>query len=299
LKTKPTNKISKPKRIKPARKTKPTKPSQSQSARHRIEHPELYEKTSEKTQQGERIQKLLAQGGMGSRREIEGWIKQGLIRVDGRKAELGQRITITDRIEIRGRRVNLEKRLGGPTRILMYNKPTGEIVARRDPGGRPLVFSNFPKPDRGRWITVGRLDINTEGLLLATTNGELANQLMHPSYELEREYAVRVLGEITEEMAQLLLTGVELEDGMAHFDKIDFSGGDGANKWYHVTVTQGRNRVIRRLMESQGLQVSRLQRVRYGSIRLPAWLKTGKVSELNEKEIKRLRQTFDSDVSSE
>ncbi|MEE9345995.1 MAG: pseudouridine synthase [Methylococcales bacterium] len=288
-----TNQTSKPK------KTKPTKPSQSQSARHRTEHPELYENTREPLQQGERIQKLLAQAGMGSRREIEGWIRQGLIRIDGRTAELGQRITIADRIEIRGRRVNLEKRLGGPTRVLMYNKPAGEIVARRDPGGRKLVFSNFPKPDRGRWITVGRLDINTEGLLLATTNGELANQLMHPSSELEREYAVRVLGEITEEMAQQLLSGVELEDGMAFFDKIDFSGGDGANKWYHVTVTQGRNRVIRRLMESQGLQVSRLTRVRYGSIRLPSWLKTGKTSELNEKEIKRLRQTFDNDISDE
>ncbi len=242
---------------------------------------------------------MLAQGGMGSRREIEGWIKQGLIRVDGRKAELGQRITILDRIEIRGRRVNLEKKLGGPTRVLMYNKPTGEIVARRDPGGRPLVFSRFPKPDRGRWITVGRLDINTEGLLLATTNGELANQLMHPSSELEREYAVRVLGEITEDMAQQLLAGVELEDGIAHFDKIDFSGGEGANKWYHVTVTQGRNRVIRRLMASQGLQVSRLTRVRYGSIRLPSWLKTGKTTELSDKEIKRLRQTFDSNFTDE
>ncbi len=238
---------------------------------------------------------MLAHGGLGSRREIEEWIKQGLVRVDGHKAELGQRITIADEIEIRGRRVNLEKRLGGPIRILMYNKPAGEIVARRDPGGRTLVFSRFPKPDRGRWISVGRLDINSEGLLLATTNGELANELMHPSSELEREYAVRVLGEITEEMAQQLLAGVELDDGMASFDKIDFSGGEGANKWYHVTVTQGRNRVVRRLMESQGLQVSRLMRVRYGSIRLPSWLKTGHVTELNEKEIKRLQQTIESD----
>ncbi len=236
---------------------------------------------------------------MGSRREIEGWIRQGLVRVDGRLGELGQRIRMTDRIEVRGRRVNLEQRLGGPVRVLMYNKPAGEIVARRDPENRPLVFARFPKPDRGRWITVGRLDINSEGLLLATTNGELANQLMHPSSELEREYAVRVLGEITEEMAQQLLAGVELEDGFANFDRIDFSGGEGANKWYHVTVKQGRNRVVRRLMDSQGLKVSRLQRIRYGSIRLPSWLKTGHFSELNEKEVKRLKLTFGAETDGE
>ena len=239
---------------------------------------------------------MLAQAGLGSRREIEGWIRQGLIRIDGRCAELGQRITPADRIEIRGRRVNLAQRLGATTRVLMYNKPAGEIVARRDPDNRPLVFSKFPKPERGRWVTVGRLDINSEGLLLATTNGELANQLMHPSSELEREYAVRVLGEITEQMAQHLLAGIELEDGFASFERIDFSGGEGANKWYHVTVTQGRNRVVRRLMESQGLQVSRLQRIRYGPVRLPSWLKTGRCSELNEKEIKRLRQAFSCDA---
>jgi len=249
------------------------------------------------SQQGERIQKLLAQAGLGSRREIESWIRQGLIRINGRCAELGQRITVSDRVEVRGRRVNLAHRLGGPVRVLMYNKPAGEIVARRDPDNRPLVFSRLPKPDRGRWITVGRLDINSEGLLLATTNGELANRLMHPSSELEREYAVRVLGEITEQMAQQLLAGVVLEDGVAHFERIDFSGGEGANKWYHVTVTQGRNRVVRRLMESQGLQVSRLQRIRYGSIRLPSWLKTGQYAELNEKEIKRLRQAFSCDFN--
>lgn len=212
---------------------------------------------------------------------------------------MGQRITVSDYIVVRGRRVNLEQRLGGPTRVLIYNKPAGEIVARRDPENRPLVFSRFPKPDKGRWVTVGRLDINSEGLLLATTNGELANQLMHPSSELEREYAVRVLGEITEEMAQRLLAGVELEDGVAGFARIDFSGGEGANKWYHVTVTQGRNRVVRRLMESQGLQVSRLQRIRYGSIRLPSWLKTGHVVELSEKEIKRLRQAFSHEDDSD
>ncbi len=255
----------------------------------------MYVKDNAQPQRGERIQKILAQAGMGSRREIEGWIKQGQIRIDGRRAELGQRISVLNRVEINGKRVNLEQRIGGPVRVLIYNKPAGEIVARRDPENRPLVFSRFPKPERGRWITVGRLDINSEGLLLATTNGELANQLMHPSSELEREYAVRVLGEITEQMAQQLLAGVELEDGFANFEKIDFSGGEGANKWYHVTVRQGRNRVVRRLMESQGLQVSRLQRIRYGSIRLPSWLKTGHVSELNEKEIKRLRQTFSSE----
>ncbi len=234
---------------------------------------------------GERIQKVLARGGLGSRREVERWIEEGRLTVNGSKVTPGLRLVSGDQLQINGRVVNWEKYAEQTTRVLVYNKPTGEIVTRRDPQGRPVVFAKLPKLNVGRWIAVGRLDINTSGLLLLTNNGELANRLMHPSTELDREYAVRILGEVPDEMIELLKAGVELEDGMAHFDDIQFFSGEGANKWFHVVVKEGRNRLVRRLWESQGVTVSRLMRVRYGPAVLPTNVRAQQSYELNNKEL--------------
>ncbi len=239
---------------------------------------------------GERIQKVLARGGLGSRREIERWIEEGRLTVNGSKVTPGLRLVTGDQLQINGRVVNWEKYAEQTTRVLVYNKPTGEIVTRRDPQGRPVVFAKLPKLNVGRWIAVGRLDINTSGLLLLTNNGELANRLMHPSTELDREYAVRILGEVPDEMIELLKAGVELEDGMAHFDDIQFFSGEGANKWFHVVVKEGRNRLVRRLWESQGVTVSRLMRVRYGPAVLPTNVRAQQSYELNNKELEILME---------
>lgn len=234
---------------------------------------------------GERIQKVLARGGIASRREVERWIDEGRINVNGVKVTLGLRLKAGDQVQINGRIVNWEKYKQQPTRVIVYNKPTGEVVTRRDPQGRPVVFTRLPKLDVGRWISVGRLDINTSGLLILTNNGELANRLMHPSNEVDREYAVRILGEVPDEMVDQLKSGVELEDGEAHFDDIRFFSGEGANKWFHVVVKQGRNRLVRRLWESQGVTVSRLMRVRYGPAILPENVRAHDYYELNYKEL--------------
>jgi len=234
---------------------------------------------------GERIQKVLARGGIGSRREIERWINEGRLKINGNLVMLGVRLKAGDHLQINDRVVNWQKFAEQPTRVLIYHKPTGEVVTRNDPQNRPVIFANLPKLPIGRWIAVGRLDINTSGLLLVTNNGELANRLMHPSAEVEREYAVRILGEVADATLERLKQGVELEDGMAHFDEINFSGGEGANKWYYVIVKEGRNRLVRRLWESQQVVVSRLIRVRYGPIVLPDGLKTQAVYELSDKEL--------------
>ena len=234
---------------------------------------------------GERIQKLLARAGMGSRREIEGWIKEGKLRLNGRTASLGDRLRAGDNLQVNGRIVRWEKFGDQTQRVLIYNKPTGEVVTRRDPQGRPVIFTQLPKLLVGRWISVGRLDINTQGLLLVTNDGELANRLMHPSTEVEREYAVRVFGEVADEMLERMQKGVELEDGPAKFDDVIFSGGEGINKWYRVVVREGRNRLVRRLWESQDLVVNRLMRVRYGPIFLPERLKARTFYELSPKEL--------------
>ncbi len=234
---------------------------------------------------GERIQKVLARGGLASRREVERWIEEGRLSVNGEKVTLGLHIKSGDQLQINGRVVHWEKYTEQPTRVLVYNKPTGEVVSRRDPQGRPVVFTRLPKLDIGRWISVGRLDINTSGLLLLTNNGELANRLMHPSAEADREYAVRLLGDIPDDMIERLKKGVELEDGEAHFDDIQFFSGEGANKWFHVVVKEGRNRLVRRLWESQGVTVSRLMRVRYGPAVLPENIKAHKHYELNHNEL--------------
>lgn len=256
-------------------KTKPSTPSQKP----------VIEQDNALETSGERIQKVLARGGIGSRRGIEGWIKEGKISVNGKKIALGCRLKSGDTVQINGRMINWEKYEQQTTRVIVYNKPTGEVVTRRDPQGRPVVFTRLPKLEVGRWISVGRLDINTSGLLLLTNNGELANRLMHPSAEVDREYAVRILGEVPDEMIETLKTGVELEDGKAHFNDIQFFSGEGANKWFHVVVKEGRNRLVRRLWESQGVTVSRLMRVRYGPSVLPGNVRAHDYYELNNKEL--------------
>lgn len=241
-----------------------------------------------KPQSGERIQKVLSRAGLGSRREIERWITEGKIRVNEKSSTLGDRIVPGDLVKVNGRRVDLDKFAEQMPRVLVYYKPTGEVVTRRDPEGRPVIFTQLPKLTVGRWITVGRLDINTQGLLLVTNHGELAHRLMHPSTEIIREYAVRVFGKVTDEVLERLKHGVDLDDGLAHFDSIEFAGGEGINTWYKVTVTEGRNRLIRRLWESQELVVNRLMRIRYGPVYLPEKLKARLFYELNDKELQVL-----------
>ena len=236
----------------------------------------------------ERLQKVLAQSGLGSRREMEDWIAAGRVNVNGEIAHVGQSVLPSDKVKVNGKLVNLRFTSTRPPRVLMYHKPEGEIVSRDDPDGRPSVFTALPRLRGGRWIAVGRLDFNTSGLLLFTTSGELANKLMHPSAQLIREYAVRVLGDLSEEAKKQLVSGVELEDGPASFASLEDGGGEGANHWYRVTLFEGRNREVRRMFEAVGCTVSRLIRVRYGPFQLPPWLKRGKSKELEEDEVRTL-----------
>lgn len=234
----------------------------------------------------ERLQKFLARAGYGSRRQIEEWIRAGRIRVNGLPVELGVSVGAQDRIEIDGKPVAVTVALSRPApRTILYHKPAGELTTRADPQGRPTVFDRLPSLKTARWIAVGRLDLNTDGLLLFTTDGELANRLMHPSSEIEREYAVRVLGAVAPETLEQLLAGVELDDGRAAFTALRDAGGSGANHWYHVTLKEGRNREVRRLWESQGVKVSRLIRVRFGPIGLPRELRPGRQRELTRPEL--------------
>jgi len=234
----------------------------------------------------ERLQKILARAGYGSRRQIEDWIRAGRISVNGSPAELGLSVGAEDTIKIDGRPVAVAVALSQPIpRTILYHKPVGELTTRADPQGRPTVFDTLPSLKTARWIAVGRLDLNTDGLLLLTTDGELANRLMHPSSEIEREYAVRVLGTVSPEVLERLLEGVELEDGRAAFSTLRDAGGSGANHWYHVTLKEGRNREVRRLWESQGVKVSRLMRVRFGPIGLPRELRPGRHRALTRPEV--------------
>jgi len=238
---------------------------------------------------GERLQKILANTGFGSRRELEGWISAGHIKINGREAKLGDRAILNDDLVIKGRFYKVVSDDQRDARqVLMYHKPLGEITSRDDPEGRPTVFDKLPRLAKGRWISVGRLDINTLGLLLLTNDGQLANSLMHPSSEIEREYAVRVKGRVSDEVIERLRTGVELEDGPARFDKLRADGGEGSNQWFRVTVRQGRNRVVRRLWEAEGFQVSRLIRTRYGSVSMPKWLSRGNTEFLEPDSVKLL-----------
>lgn len=236
----------------------------------------------------ERLQKILARAGLGSRREIETWIRAGRISINGRTATLGDRVGEGDRVKVDNRLIRLHQSLPAATRVLAYYKPEGEVVTRRDPEGRRTVYDGLPRIKRGKWTAVGRLDINSSGLLLFTTNGELANRLLHPSAAIEREYAVRTRGEASAEQLKRLLAGVQLEDGVACFSDIIDAGGRGLNHWYHVVITEGRNREVRRLWESQGLVVSRLIRVRFGPYKLPRNKRVGQFWDLTKKELDAL-----------
>jgi len=235
---------------------------------------------------GEKLQKVLARAGLGSRREMERWIEARRIVVDGKPAKLGDRVDALSRISVDGKPFKVP--VGEETRCILYHKPTGEVCTRKDPESRRTVFERLPKLKSGRWISIGRLDFNTSGLLLFSTDGELANALMHPSANIEREYMVRVMGEVDDGMLQRMTEGVMLEDGVARFTDIQPGSGDGINRWYYVVLMEGRNREVRRLWESQGLTVSRLKRVRYGDVFIPSKVKQGQWIELERKEIKSL-----------
>ncbi|CUI29930.1 23S rRNA pseudouridine(2605) synthase RluB [Achromobacter xylosoxidans] len=227
-----------------------------------------------------KLHKVLADAGIGSRREMEELIVAGRVSVNGEPAHIGQRVAPNDQVRVNGKpimRANAKK----PPRVILYHKPAGEIVSHDDPGGRASVFARLPKLRTGKWLSVGRLDLNTEGLLIFTTSGDMANRIMHPRYGTEREYAVRVLGEMDEAQRQSLVDGIELEDGVAAFGALDYLGGDGSNRWYRVTLQEGRNREVRRMFEAVGVTVSRLIRTRFGDVVLPRTLRRGRWEELD------------------
>lgn len=236
----------------------------------------------------EKIQKVLANAGLASRRHIENWLREGRISVNGQIAKLGDRITQDDKVRVDGREIKLIKSASVKTRVLLYHKPEGEICSRSDPEKRPTIFDHLPLLRNGRWISVGRLDFNTSGVLLLTNDGELAHKLMHPSKQIEREYAVRIQGQVSPGMIQNLKKGVVIDGEPAHFEHIVDAGGEGSNHWYHVLVREGRNRIVRKLWESQNVTVSRLIRIRFGSITLPRQLRRGRWMELERDTITEL-----------
>lgn len=243
----------------------------------------------------EKLQKLLARAGFGSRRALETWITEGRITLNGKVATLGDRAELTDKICVDGKPVSMQRLEGPRVRVLLYNKPLGEICTRSDPEGRPTIFERLPPLEKGRWIAVGRLDINTSGLLIITSDGELANKLMHPSAQIDREYLVRVMGAVDKEMLQRLRDGVELDDGLAKFTDVSpmhkqDDENESINNWFCCTLMEGRNREVRRLWESQGLRVSRLKRVRYGPVFLANKLPEGRWQELLPGELAILYQ---------
>ncbi|MFT6986987.1 MAG: 23S rRNA pseudouridine2605 synthase [Psychromonas sp.] len=241
----------------------------------------------------EKLQKVLARAGLGSRRKMEAVIAEGRVSIDGKVVSLGERVTEDQVIRVDGHMIKNKSAEKEICRILAYNKPEGEICTRSDEEGRKTVFERLPRLNGARWISIGRLDINTSGLLLFTTDGEFANKMMHPSQQVEREYAVRIFGDVNEAMLNRLRMGVKLDDGEAKFLSIKESGGEGINRWFHVVLTEGRTREVRRLWESQGVQVSRLMRVRYGNIHLEKQLPQGGWIELNLKEVNYLRKLVD------
>ncbi|BBP43678.1 23S rRNA pseudouridine(2605) synthase RluB [Thiosulfativibrio zosterae] len=245
---------------------------------------------------GEKLQKILARAGFGSRRSVEEMISQGLVKVNGRTATLGDRAMPADTLKVNDQLVKETRLEKQATKVILYNKPEGEICSRKDEKGRETIFDHLPRIYNGRWVSIGRLDINTAGLLILTNNGELANRMMHPSYEVEREYSVRVFGEITEEILNNLRKGVMLEDGMAKFEritKLPQQDDDSINQWYKVIIKEGRNREVRRIWESQGVQVNRLIRTRYGNFTLPRSLRRSKTEELTWKQVNQLLKSLD------
>ena len=241
----------------------------------------------------EKLQKVLALVGLGSRRYMEEVIAAGRVSINGQIAKVGERIEPGDELRIDGRKVQFQVEDEIRRRVILYYKPEGEICSRNDPENRPTVFEQLPTINNDRWVMVGRLDINSTGLLLFTNDGELANRLMHPSNEIEREYAVRVMGEVTPQIRSNMLKGVELDDGPAKFESFSEIGGDGINRWYQVVVKEGRNREVRRIFETQSLKVSRLLRTRYGAVILPRELRTGRWIELDKNDIDNLAKSVE------
>ncbi len=244
--------------------------------------------TKHKSDKSEKLQKILANAGLGSRREIEKWIADGRVSVNGSIASLGERATDKDTIRVDGRVIKIKPSDEVYTRIIAYHKPLGEVSTQKDPEGRPTVFEKLPRTSFGRWISIGRLDINTTGLLLFTNNGELAHRLMHPSYQVERKYAVRIHGEVTDEMLKNLRDGVLIDGDMCQFNYIQPGGGEGANQWYEVGLSEGKNREVRKLWQSQEVDVSRLIRIEYGPVDLPKSLSRGRWMDLSEEQIQQV-----------
>lgn len=243
----------------------------------------------------QKLQKMLANAGLGSRRDMETWIEAGRVSVNGVAATLGRRVSPGDRVMVDNRPVKLDFEAELP-RVLIYHKREGEIVSRDDPQARTTVFDELPRVRNGKWIAVGRLDFNTEGLLIFTTSGDLANRLMHPSFEVEREYSVRIMGELSQEQMRSMTAGVQLEDGPAHFERITEQGGEGSNRWYQVIIKEGRNREVRRVFEAMGMMVSRLIRVRFGMVNLPPRVKRGQMLELESTQVAALLKWSDLPV---
>ncbi|NQV71466.1 MAG: pseudouridine synthase [Pseudohongiella sp.] len=243
----------------------------------------------------EKLQKVLARAGFGSRREIETWIEKGRVKINGKIAVIGDRVDDEDKIVVDGKKLAPQNKIREERRVLLYNKPEHEVTTRKDPEGRKTVFDKLPALKHGRWVVVGRLDINTSGLLLFTTDGELANKLMHPSSQIEREYAVRVLGDVTPEMVQAMHKGVVIEGNLCRFTDVQHYGGEGVNQWYHVVLMEGRNREVRKLWESQGVKVSRLKRVRFGPLFIPSTVSKGRFNELGKVEIEKLLKLVSHD----
>ena len=236
----------------------------------------------------EKLQKVLARAGFGSRRQLEQWIGAGRIKVNGQVASIGARVSASDQIMVDGKKLAARRDRQQQARVILYNKPEDEICTRNDPAGRPTVFARLPPLKHGRWVSIGRLDINTSGLLLFTTDGELANRLTRPASRVEREYAVRVMGHVTPDMVQAMHQGVLIDGHLCRFTDIQHYGGKGINQWYHVVLMEGRNREVRKLWESRGVQVSRLKRVRFGPISIPGTVPCGTCQELQKNQIQQL-----------
>jgi 23S rRNA pseudouridine2605 synthase len=263
----------------PSHRAAPNRRTRSAPAAEHLDHSQI--DAADAAHGPQKIHKILAAAGLGSRREMEELIRAGKVKVNGELAQVGMRVQSGDVIKVGRRQVTVRDSSGQP-RIIAYHKPEGEIVSHDDPQGRPSVFAKLPPMRRGKWLAVGRLDYNTSGLLIFTTSGELCNHLMHPRYEVEREYAVRIIGKLSEEQFKQLKKGVRLDDGMARFDQLEERGGRGLNHWYRVVLREGRNRIVRRMFDAIGFRVSRLMRVRFGIVSLPFGLRRGAWRELNE-----------------